>query len=199
MKTEYQIAIEELNSNSGKVVSMAFVEWWLLKYGDLYRSRDWDLPYLDGMEGKEGKYAFHDAFYHLNELSQDHRFESSCKEAIESFSKLKSEDFSKDNTQLLNWILQHEKLGVQDVIHFGAGCYFPEDDLQSDFSIIKLNVKISRADFKHIISFLELFNKVYWTNHEEIAEMFPTSFAAELEKSRTNSVGVLVSGDTPPF
>ena len=199
MEKEYTESLNELYKGNAKIVSMAFVELWLLKYSDLYKSRPRSLPYLDGFDDKDGRYAFSDTYFGLEQLSEDHLFESNCKIALVEFEKIESKIFSNDNTQLLDWILRHEKLGVENVIQFGAGYYYPEDDSPTDLSVSKVKLKVSKTDFSNIISFLELFNGLYWGNHDAIAEMFPTSLAAAQIMRTKNSNSEMVSGDNPPF
>lgn len=168
MQTVFHAALGELYKNNTEVISMAFVEWWLLKYDDLFINRSRELPYLDGFEDKDGKYAFFDAYYNLNCLSETHRFESVCQEALSRFNNLKSTTFSSGNIPLLEWIFHYKKLCSEKLIDFVTGYYYAKDDSHRNLSVYHVNVRISKQDFQNIISFVELFDQVYWQNSDVI-------------------------------
>ncbi len=195
MTTLFLEALNELYKGNSKVVSIAFVEWWLLKYGDLYKDASKTHRLFSLAPDKDSGVAFRKAYYYLDELSEYHRLEAISSIAIKEYDVITQ---NKSKNDLIDWCLKYEKLGVEDAVAIYA-MFTTEQSLKNDnFQVPTVDLEIDGNDFRDTTKFLELFD-VYYELMEFIAKRFPDSLAAESEKRRANSVGEVVSGDVLPF
>lgn len=177
MKSEYKEALNELYQHHPKVVSMDFVEWWLLKYSDLFNPLRRKLPPLLDWPDTNGEYAFRDAYRPLEKLSDYHRFTPQCKIAIAEFNELNSKIVAASDTELLNWVLKFEQLGGEDM---GLFCidYLDYEGEVYHLKIHGTDLFVEHKEFESIIEFCETFNPIYWSNFDLLAKNFPESLAA---------------------
>ncbi len=180
MQTEFHIASEELYSNSNKVVSINFIEWWLLKYSDLYRPFRNRLPPLPDGSDKYGEDAFRNIYCFLEDLTAYHRYQGICKTAFEELQSIDATTFDRSNQKLLDWVIKYETLGAQDLVGFRLQ-YWGIEYEQQDGHLTHANIPFSveRNDFQSVIIFCDTFSDIYWNNYDMIAEIFPLSIAAK--------------------
>lgn len=185
-------AIQELKSlrdNRG-VLSVAKVEWWLLKYQELYNNSSYKrgcgicMPVAwnvlcDCDEYKDEK-AFISQFKEFENLCNYHRNEPLFKRLLTQYHSLKS-----DPKRLKEFAQKHEDLVLNKYSNYWYG-YMSE--LVKDTLFVKgmffdnFDVYVSSLDFPNTEAFILIYNKLYYDD-----EILPESIAilhAEMEANR---------------
>lgn len=163
-----QTSITELRDLAEDGVhSINKINWWLLKHYELYKccKENWnncscfgELPCSHTMGSDEDK--FRDFYKSLEEIADMHKKETYFREQMQVFEKVRD-----DAPELTKWLLQNEKLGVEDFLIFWIE-WLEEDNLVNP-NIKKfpnIEVKISAKEFESTIQFMEVFNELYWTS-----------------------------------
>ncbi len=159
--------------------SVAQIEWWLLKFEDLFQSVDSSYTTLcnkclnDEKIGimrscvfnptycpkTDEKWAFIQLYESLDKLTQIHRDEALCKNALSEHSKLplplwfKSYSFLGERLQTFYWdYLDYGKedeldknLFISEVIHPDLSIYVDKDDFQNITQFIKLFYNVTQS------------------------------------------------------
>ncbi len=163
---EIHSSIAELKDlNEQGFYTIPKVNWWLLKYSDLYKycKENWnngscfgELPCSHTMGSEEDKFRY---FYeNLEEVVDLHKKEPYFREQME---KLK---MVRDNyPSLMQWLRQNEKLGVEDFLIFWIE-WLGEDGIVDPYirEFKKINIRFRSKEFENTINFLEQFNDLYW-------------------------------------
>lgn len=187
MNHSAQKAIQELERlGDNSLYSMPKIEWWLLKYQELYNftKETWSCPKCPKTLGcicrnKENEYLFIEQFETFEELSQYHRKEPFFKELLEIYETIKS-----DQVTLKKFIQGHEELCINEF----EGLYFDflsdngkEEPLIGNSIYFKnFEILIQYEDFKHTSTFLYIYN--YWFYEKKILPKSIARLDAEIEK-----------------
>lgn len=160
------------------------IEWWLLKYSDLYKET-YDFFYSqylfelddgtilrDPPFGKPtDKERFLAVFKALDEISEFHKNEVYFEKEMIEYNEIK-----KSQTTLKNWVLKNEEFGANKYACFLIDYLdYKEYDQVEHLNVCvhffkDFEIFIDRNDFKHTIEFLENFNELYW-----VQEILPES------------------------
>lgn len=143
--------------------SMDKIEWLLLKYNDEYERLEGFLEsikcdYFDIYDDQ----LFVDIFQEFYELSEFHHFEDYCKEQVMEY-----ENNSRFHHSLQkDWIIKNEQIAVFNLLVFEWR--YLEHDRNKEYFKIKhgnhdlVNINLDKNDFRYIIRFLEIFERLYW-------------------------------------
>ena len=167
MQTEYIEALTELYSNKSGVVPIAFVEWWLLKYVDLYSPHRYRLPPLLGTSDDSRIDEFRRVFPALEELAEHHRSESLCKKALEDLDTIDALEWNKDNSQLKNWMNKYKELGEGNAAVYILAATIDQDSDECNIGCYPSEIEIFRADFKYLLAFNVHFYTIYALLNQE--------------------------------
>jgi len=174
-----QTAYTELkNLGNGFKYSIVQINWWLLKYGDLYKSvsitfhkycdacverQSKDLP-LDCLSkpsycNKKSDYQAFIIFYdELDKATQLHKLETQCIKANDDFLLCFKED-------LREWVIKHYELYEKLGIYFFSYLEFNSKDDKSlhiaEAPDKSFGVGIREEDFKSAIGFYEVYIDLY--------------------------------------
>lgn len=161
-------SITELKSlRTNEIYSIARINWWLLKYYELYKycKENWnncscfgELPCSHTMGSDMDK--FRDFYESLEEVADLHKKEPYFQEQMQVFDKIRDESLAH-----MKWLLQNEKLGVEDFLIFWIEWLEEEDVVNPGINLFtNIEVKFSAKEFESTIQFLEVFNELYWTS-----------------------------------
>ncbi len=158
------------------IYSIDRIEWWLLKYSDLYIS-SYDFIYSQHLvvleDGSTGRFPpcgkppeqeeFLNLYQALETIAQFHKNEKYFKEQMALF-----EDVKDDESKLKDWIKNNEEIGSNQYACFLLDYLdYDENDIVEHLNIYVLSAEhleiyVDRKDFKHTIEFLNTFNELYW-------------------------------------
>ncbi|MEP2280966.1 hypothetical protein [Maribacter sp.] len=158
-------------------LSISKVEWWLLKYLDLYKKTydfvhsqhlfkldDGSTVRLPSLGRTTKQEEFLDLYEALDTICEFHRKEQYFEQEINEYQKIKD-----SQSDLKNWITKNEYLGAEKYVCFLVD-YLDYSENAEHLNIYvhsskELDIYIDRQDFRNTIEFLEIFNELYWTNN----------------------------------
>tara|TARA_R100000935_G_scaffold10692_1_gene21351 strand:- start:1822 stop:2340 length:519 start_codon:yes stop_codon:yes gene_type:complete len=150
-----------------KSYTIAKINWWLLKYYDLYKycKDNWntcscfrELPCSHTMGSEENKFV--DFYKSLEKVADLHKKEPYFLEQLQLFEKVRD-----DPSALIKWLLHNEKLGAEDFLIFWIEWMEEEDLVNPGINFFpNIEVKILVKEFESTIQFMEVFNELYWTS-----------------------------------
>ncbi|WP_300435912.1 hypothetical protein [Christiangramia sp.] len=161
-------AIEELKSlQISDGISMAKINWWLLKHDKLYSycKENWnnascfeELPCFHTLNSVENKFL--DFYKSLEEVAEMHKKETYFQDQLELLKKVES-----DSPALMQWLKKNEKLGTEDFFTFWSEWLQEHNSIEPflpQFEDVK--VKLDPKEFEFTVRFLEEFDRLYWTS-----------------------------------
>ena len=170
-------------SEVGKI-KMPQIEWWLLKYSELYKItyghvhsqhlfelEDGSIVRLPPFGKPTDQEIFLDLYKALDTISEFHRNEKYFKQEMVTYNKIKH-----SHSDLKNWAVKNENLGADKYVCFLVHYLdYDENDQEEHLSVYvhsaeEIDIYIDRQDFKNTIDFLEIFNELYW-----VQEILPES------------------------
>lgn len=167
----YSEALQGLNNYNGKVASIAFVNWWLMKHTglkdqsivDLTNSCCGNKPCINMVADCEFPivHYFKDCFNRLDELTQIHKYEEYFKKEL-----LYYKNFDGDNTKVEAWVKKSEAIVNENFGLFSLK-YLDYAEKPNHLKInlpenYGLEFSVTRNEFNYTIEFLELFNELYY-------------------------------------
>lgn len=184
--------------NKKKCISISKIEWWLLKYSNIYkqiiafnksknvsfRLDDASISKLPPLDESTKHREFLDLYRRLDNISELHRYENYFEQQMKEFSNIKDSHY-----ELKKWVAKNEHLGANKFVLFlvdyldysenpeHLNVYFPYSK--------EFDLYIDRKDFKNTIDFLEIFNELYW-----VQEILPESMKRiriEMEQTKTTA------------
>jgi hypothetical protein len=175
------IGIKEFKSIQNKgLFSIAKIEWWLLKYWELYKDLKDDCMcrgneccmYAIGhctWTPKSEEQVFIDLYEKLDEFSRYHRREDYAKKELESYNLIRS-----DQIKLKEWVRRNELIGADECFEFlivyHDYCENPINLKVLDNKLLGYEVFVDRNDFISLIEFMEIFSDLFW-----VKEIYPES------------------------
>lgn len=165
-----------------KVFSIAQIEWWLMKYYDLFKLvtgtyttlcencmvlEDENLP-IDCLSNpefcnKKVEFKTFIGFYNtLDEVTQIHRLDNKCYMAYDAYTFLVCVD-----EDVSGWVKQYCNLGMKlSMFYYNYLDYSGKED-EKDLHIVNapdnsFGVMVNRGDFKNILKFYEVFSELFW-------------------------------------
>ena len=144
-------------------ISMDKLEWLLLKYSEEFERLLGFLGRIDDdfFDIYDDK-LFVDIFLQFEELSEDHRYESYCKEQVIDYMNNSRFELSLQK----DWAIKNEGMAVFNL--YGFEFKYLESDRNKEYFKIKhdnhdlFNINVDKNDFRYIIRFLEIFERLYW-------------------------------------
>ena len=166
---QIQESINNFKSLSLKGIhTIVKINWWLLKYYDLYKycNENWNNGSCFGelacshTIGSEMD-KFRDFYESLEEVANLHKKETYFREQMQILEIVRN-----DSPALMKWMLQNEKLGVEDFLIFWIEWYEEERKvLDPNINNWEKQKILFKADeWKYTIKFLKVFNELYWTS-----------------------------------
>lgn len=150
------VAYSEIqNLNQGYVYSIAQINWWLLKYGDLYKT----ISTINSFNKPEFS-SFIKFYDELDKATQLHKLEAKCYMAYDEYTFLQciNEDFR-------DWVIKHyelyEKIGTYFFSYLG---FNSEDDKNlhvAEAPDESFGVAVREEDFKSSIRFYDVYYDLY--------------------------------------
>lgn len=150
------------------------LEWWLLKYSDLYK-KTFDFVYSQHLFTTDNgsvirlppfgeptdQEKFLDLYQALDKICEFHRNEKYFKQELTEYEKIKD-----SQSDLKSWVAKNEVLGADKYVCFLVD-YLDYSENAEYLSVYfhsskDLEIYIDRQDFKNTIEFLEIFNELYW-------------------------------------
>ncbi|WP_418637842.1 hypothetical protein [Winogradskyella sp.] len=178
-------------------LSIAKVEWWLLKYSDFYKKTS-DIVYnqhffttddgsvirLPPLGEPTDQEKFLDLYQALDTICEFHRNEKYFEQELTEYKKIKD-----SQSDLKKWIAKNEDLGTEKYVCFLVD-YLDYSENAKHLSVYvhsskNLEIYIDQQDFKNTIEFLEIFNELYWEK-----EILPESLERirnEMKKIKTTA------------
>lgn len=157
-------------------LSIAKVEWWLLKYSDFYKrtydfvhnqhlftTDDGSIIRLPPFGKPTDREKFLDLYESLDKISELYRTEKYFEREMVVYQKIKN-----SQSDLKHWVAKNEELGANKYVCFLIDYLdYDKNDEEVNLKIFileskELEIYIDRQDFKNTIDFLEIFNELYW-------------------------------------
>lgn len=144
------------------------ITWWLLHYKELYSFSYQNRHYGSCFKGMgcpcswdTPESRFSDFYSALQEVVDLHEYEKYFQEEMKVFHQLKD-----DYPALMQWLKKNDTLGADDFILFWIEWYEEEEDIVRPFVMNwqNLEVKFKASEWHHTVSFLKVFNELYWTS-----------------------------------
>jgi hypothetical protein len=165
---EIQFSLEELkNLREDRIHNMSMINWWLLKYYNLYKycRENWnkgscfgELACSHTMGSELDK--FRNFYESLDDVTELHKKEPYLYGQMKVY-----EEVQHDSLALNKWLLQNEKYGTEDFLIFWIEWLEEDDIVNPNISYFSnVEVKVLAKEFKSTIQFLEIFNDLYWTS-----------------------------------
>lgn len=167
---------EFLQLSNNNIYSIDKIEWWLLKYSELYDECKCDLSFLTYVEreNEEGINQFRHLYVDLSKMADIHKYESYCENLLKEY------DIIKDNLELVkNWMRNNEKF--YNEYEFKTLDRMTDRDCIVDLNLSSSNLEMSLdydkvdeiflidcRDFKYILEFTRIFYHLFW-----IKELLP--------------------------
>lgn len=157
-----------------KIIPISQVEWWLLKYSDVYKKTsdfvysqhlfkmdDGSIVRLPPFGEPTDQDKFLDLYKALDTICEFHRNEKYFEKELTEYQKIKD-----SQSDLKNWIAKNEDLGAEKYVCFLVD-YLDYSEKAEHLNIYvhtskELEIYIDRQDFRNTIEFLEIFNELYW-------------------------------------
>lgn len=177
-----QIHLEFLDLSINRIFEMSKIEYWLLKYSELYKKTyefvhsqhlfttdDSSVIRLPPFGKPTAEEIFLDLYKVLETISEFHRNEKYFEQEIVEYHKIKN-----SHSKLKNWILKNEKLGTEKYVCFLIDYLdYDENDEEEHLNVYVHNSKdfdiyIDQKDFKNTIDFIQTFNELYWTDENPL-------------------------------
>lgn len=157
--------LELIKLGKNEVHTVPKVNWWLLKYENLYHycKENWnmgscigDLPCCYTIGSPEDK--FRDLYKVLDELTVFHKNEKTFDLVMEEFYQVENKPAS-----LLEWLKKNEHAGSDEYLLFWID-WAEDDKFITPFPMPfeEVEIKIAQGEFKNTLKFLQTFNKYYW-------------------------------------
>jgi hypothetical protein len=178
IKTAYS---ELQNLGNGNKYSIAQINWWLLKYGDLHKNVSKNNNQLcqvclEGLEenlpydcirkpeycNKRPEFSLFLQFWDdLDKVTQLHKLETECKRAFDEYCNLICFE-----EELRNWVIKHYDIFSQTGVYFSE---YLEFNAKGDKSFhvaeapdLSFGITIREEDFKNSIKFYDIFFDLYY-------------------------------------
>jgi len=164
------------NLSVANILAISKVQWWLLKYSDLYKKTsdfvhsqhlfttdDGSVIRLPPFGKPTDQDKFLDLYNALDTLSELHRNEKYFEKEMVEYRLTKN-----SHSDLKKWIIKNENLGAEKYVCFFIDYLdYDENEKEEHLSVYvsslkELDIFIDRKDFKNTIDFLEIFNDLYW-------------------------------------
>ncbi|MCP9199026.1 hypothetical protein MKO06_03840 [Gramella sp. GC03-9] len=164
-------AIDLLNNwiKKDKVLLIAKIEFWLLKYYHPYR----EIIMLKSIENGEECFKlpdeikpkpeerFLDLYLEFEKLCSLHRFENYFEQELSHYREI-----VQSREELKKWLLKNEKYG-EDILGSFNLDYLDYDKQVNHLNIFvpsskKLEIFVKRSEFANTVKFLEIFEYLYW-------------------------------------
>lgn len=145
------------------------ITWWLLKYEELYEYAHAHRHVgscIDGMgcscceDVPESRFS--GLYPGLKKITDLHQYENYFKEELATLENLRH-----DHPALMQWLKKNEKLGTEEFLLFWIEEWYNEEEQIVRpylFDLQEINPKFKVAEWKHTISFLQVFNEIYWSS-----------------------------------
>ena len=161
--------LKELSNKDG--VSVSKIEWWLLKYDELYK-RTYDFVYSQHLVDLEDgstmrlppcinetdEEKFLDLYDALDEVCSFNKDEGYFEQELITYHNISD---SKD--EVIDWVKKNKYFGADKYIGFlDAYLYYSKDPNYLYVDIISMKIYIDQKDFINTIEFLEIFNELYY-------------------------------------
>lgn len=182
MKNSINSAYKELqNLYNGFAYTIAQINWWLLKYGDLYKSitknqnmlcenclrlKAENLPYDCMLKpsycNKNDEYQSFIKFYNdLDKATELHKLENNCFRAYNEYTFLIC-----TNESLRDWVIKYYEIFEKiEAYFFGYLEFNSEDDKKlyvAEAPYKSFGVAITGQDFIHSLNFYDAYNELYY-------------------------------------
>lgn len=195
MENAIKSSIENLKSLAKNGVhSIAQIEWWLLKYEELYQSVDKSYRTLcaicvdeennGGMRHcicypiycpkSEEKEKFIVVYESLGKLTQVHKNEASCKNALDDY---------KESSNEKQWIESYYDLNNKfPTLYYDYFDYGNGDDIDKDLYLCEiyksdLEIYVDKKDFYHTVKFYDLFHHLFY-----LKKLHPEKLSEEIKE-----------------
>lgn len=168
MKTTALNEFKSLKEND--LYSLAKVGWWLMKYDDYYKDLKsyWSCDKCNleenfvscTCENPNNEYVFLQLFKELEELCQYSKYENYFKAELEIYYKVKDSPKA-----LKDLIIKNEQIGANECFSFLIDYldYINPVHLNVYSKSFKdFDIYVDRKDFENTITFLEIFNELFW-------------------------------------
>ncbi len=171
---KYYYGLQKLSKND--VYSISKVEWWLLKYSELYNKTyefvysqhlftndDGSVIRLPPFGESSDQEKFLELYEALETISEFHQNEKYFKQELTQHNKIKN-----SQSELKNWVAKNEYLGADKYVCFLIDYLdYNENGQEKHLNVFvhsskELEIYIDRQDFKNTIDFLQIFNEIYW-------------------------------------
>jgi len=149
---------------------MNTIEWWLLKYSEVFlelEKREQSLYYnwLAGVKTNPslGKHQllFIDTYRALETVSEFHRNEAYFEDQLKAYK-------THYPVEVKEWVLKNEKIGSEIYACFLLDYLDYSEDAEHLNVYVKdlgeRSIFIKRSDFKYTLAFLDIFNNLYWSD-----------------------------------
>jgi hypothetical protein len=165
--TLFSKANEELMQlKKDDIFEMPKIEWWLLKYSDLYKAhvKKNDPWYGASIFAKEHNpfNRFWQYWECLDEISKIYRLESYMKEQMKEYEAVKD-----DLYKLKDLMQRNELLCLNELLLFNTN--YMDDEKEADHVSIRLRfdevLLINYQNFENINTFNQIFQKLFWEDH----------------------------------
>jgi hypothetical protein len=165
------------NLMENSFVTIFKIEWWLLKYSDLYTEtydyvhshdlielEDGSKVYLPPNGNPTDKEIFLDLYNSLNLISEFHRNEKYFEQEMVEYYRI-----AQSPSDVKNWVAKNEYLGVKKYVCFQVD-YLDYDEVIERIehlnvyvrSLKELDIYVDRHNFKNTIDFIEKFQSLYY-------------------------------------
>lgn len=169
-----------LLKDDNNILSVAKIEWWLLKNQEYYKycrennikinSCFHEIGCACSMNSEEAKVSF--LYEELSKISETHKLESYAKEELNTYEAIKN-----SNTKIKDWLIKNEKIASEELACFFIDYLDYSENEKEIYHLLalayqnaeqKFEIFIQRNDFQNLIEYKELFDKLYY-----IKKMYP--------------------------
>jgi len=175
-------AIDLKSLMDGLILPIEKMEWWLLKYLDLYNltKNNYIRHYYKREDGSTGSvpddnplndelFRFKSLFEALNDVGKFYKLEGYFKKENNNYNRVSS-----SSTEVKKWVAKNEKLGAGtwELYLFSIESLDNIDDKDEICVYNKSNweIYVDKETFKHTIEFFDVFVELFW-----IKEVYPES------------------------
>lgn len=157
---------------NNNILSIAKIEWWLLKNKEYYKycrennikinSCFHEIGCACSMNSVEAKFSF--LYEELSKISEKHKLESYAKEELKTYEVIKV-----NNIEIKNWLIKNEKMAGEELACFLIDYLDYSENENEIYHLLayrnveqKLEIFIQRNDFENVIEYKELFDELYY-------------------------------------